>query len=279
MKFDMGSIVEKIKKDRPESANLIGLGSDLSKLKPEDYLTMPEWWQQAAEVPGLPYGRIVQIAGDSDSGKTSAAIEAMKAANEQGVGIIYAETENKTTEQDLSERGVDASQVILVKSSVAEELFTELFIAWDDFKAKYPNAPLLVIIDSLGNVVSQRDSEIDFTESSQKPGGKGQINRAGIGKMILRREDKAAILLINYTYDNIGSHGKTNAGGKSLSFYSSLIFQTTRKSWVEKTVKGEKRKAGIIAKWVLTKNHLNRNSSNAKEFCLQIDDKGIRVVE
>ena len=279
MKFDMRSIVDKVIKENPESAKGVGLGSDLSKLKPEDYLTMPEWWQQAAEVPGLPYGRIVQIAGDSDSGKTSAAIEAMKAALDQGVGVIYAETENKTSEQDLTERGVDASQVILVKRSVAEELFTELFRCWDGFKAKYPDSPLLVIIDSLGNVVSQRDSEIDFTQSSQKPGGKGQINRAGIGRMILRRDDKAAVLLINYTYDNIGSHGKTNAGGKSLAFYSSLIFQTTRKAWVEKTVKGEKRKAGIVAKWVLTKNHLNRNSSNAKEFNLQIDDKGIRVVE
>jgi RecA/RadA recombinase len=283
MKFDMSGIAESIKKefkDNPKMAKRIGVGSNLSALERSDYLIMPEWWEQCTGVPGLPFGRLVMLAGDSDTGKTSAAIQAMKAAQEQGIGVIYVETEGKTTKSDLINWGVDADQVILVQSSIAEEAFELLFTAWDKFKDKYPTEKLLVVFDSIGNVVSLRDSQIDLTEQDSKPGGKGKINRLAINKMIAKKdEDQAAILIINYTYDNIGSPGKTNAGGKAVNFFSSLTFQTSRKSWYENTVKGQKKRVGAVVVWKLYKNHLNKAIPNNKEFTLRITSDGIECEE
>lgn len=271
--------IKKQFKDDPKIAKRIGVGSNLSKLTDADYILMPEWWKKVTGVPGLPFGKLVMIAGDSDSGKTSAAIEAMKAAQAQEVGVIYVETEGKTTEQDLRVWGVDPDNILLIQSSIAEEAFELLFTAWDSFKSKYPGARLLIVFDSIGNVVSQRDSEINLTEQDSKPGGKGKINRLAINKMVAKRdEDNAAILIINYTYDNIGSPGKTNAGGKAVNFFSSLTFQTSRKGWVEKTVKGEKIRAGADVVWKLFKNHLAKSSLNKKEFTLRISQEGINVV-
>ena len=281
MKFDMGSIataIQKEFKDKPKLAKRVGVGSNLSSLTDEDYLTMPSWWKQCTGVPGLPFGRLVMLAGDSDTGKTSAAIQAMKAAQEQNVGVIYVETEGKTTQQDLRNWGVNPDQIILVQSSIAEEAFELLFAVWDKFKESYPNNKLLVIFDSIGNVVSQRDSEIDLMEQDSKPGGKGKINRLAINKMIAKRdEDQAAILIINYTYDQIGGHGKVNAGGKAVNFFSSLTFQTTRKGWNEQTVKGKKVRTGAIVVWKMFKNHLAKSASNRKEFTLKISSDGIEV--
>lgn len=271
--------IRKLFKDNPKLAKRVGVGSNLSKLEDKDFIIMPEWWQTCTGVVGLPFGKLVMIAGDSDSGKTSAAIEAMKAAQQQGVGIIYVETEGKTTEADLTNWGVDPSGILLVQSSIAEEAFELLFTAWDTFKSKYPASKLLVIFDSIGNVVSQRDSEINLTEQDSKPGGKGKINRLAINKMVARRdEDNAAILIINYTYDNIGSPGKTNAGGKAVNFFSSLTFQTSRKGWHEKTVNGQKVRAGADVVWKLFKNHLDKSSLNKKEFTLRITSEGIKCL-
>lgn len=281
-KFNMNELVNDIRKnfkDNPRLAKRIGVGSNLSKLEEKDYIIMPDWWQKCTGVLGLPFGKLVMIAGDSDSGKTSAAIEAMKAAQQQEVGIIYVETEGKTTETDLQSWGVDPSGILLVQSSIAEEAFELMFAAWDGFKLRYPGARLLVVFDSIGNVVSQRDSEIDLMEQDSKPGGKGKVNRLAINKMIAKRdEDNAAILVINYTYDNIGSPGKTNAGGKAVNFFSSLTFQTTRKGWYEKTVQGQKVRAGADVVWKLFKNHLDRSGLNKKEFTLRITSEGITVV-
>lgn len=282
-KFDLNAVVTEVRKlyakDKPKLAARIGTGDNLTKLGDKDYITLPEWWKECTGVPGLPFGKLVMIAGDSDSGKTSMAIEAMKAAQEQDVGVIYVETEGKTTEQDLRNWGVDPSGVLLIQSSIAEEAFTMMFGAWDGFKKKYPGAKLLVIFDSLGNVVSQRDAEIDLTEQDSKPGGKGKVNRLAINKMISKRdEDNAALLIINYTYDNIGSPGKTNAGGKAVNFFSSLTFQTSRKGWYERQVDGKKVRVGADVVWKLFKNHLDRSGAKKKEFTLRITNDGISCI-
>lgn len=271
--------VRKQFKDDPKRAKRIGVGSNLSKLEDKDFIIMPSWWEQCTGVKGLPFGKLVMIAGDSDSGKTSAAIEAMRAAQTQDVGVIYVETEGKTTEADLKSWGVDPDGLLLVQSSIAEEAFELLFAAWDGFKNKYPGAKLLVVFDSIGNVVSQRDSEIDLMEQNSQPGGKGKVNRLAINKMIAKRdEDQAAILIINYTYDNMGSPGKTNAGGKAVNFFSSLTFQTSRKGWYERQSGGKKVRVGADVTWKLFKNHLDRSGVKQKEFTLRITSEGITVI-
>lgn len=281
-KFNMGGLASDIRKKfktNDKMANRIGVGTNLSHMTEADFLRMPKWWEEATGSIGLPFGKMVMLAGDSDSGKTTACIEAMKAAQEQGVGIIYVETESKTTEDDLLNAGVDPSQILLVQSGIAEEAFELLFAAWDQFKKNYPGEKLLVIIDSIGNVVSQRDSEIDLSEQNSSPGGKGKINRLAINKMVAKRdEDKAAILLVNYTYSNIGSPGKTNAGGNAVNFFSCLTFQTSRRGWYEKQVNGEKVRCGVDVTWKLFKNHLDRTGSKAKEVVLRISSEGVKVV-
>lgn len=277
-KLDLSNIVKKLqaKQKDPKKANKISLGSDIQR---SEFLEMPKWWQDATKTKGLPLGRAVMLAGDSDSGKTSACIQAAKAAQEQGYGIIYVETEKKTKTEDFTAWGVDASQILIVQSSIAEEAFQNLFMAWDTFKDEYPDTKLLVIFDSIGNVVSKRDTEIDLVKESQKPGGKGATNRLGVERMITKAEDdNVALLLINYTYDNIGSVGKTNAGGKALNFFASLTYQTSRKAWYEGTVAGEKVRKGAIVRWKLYKNHINKSDPGPKVVDLKITAEGVEYM-
>ncbi len=280
-KYDLNKIVtnaQKLYNKTPGKSNNIGLGSKLRGLADSDFLIMPEWWQKGTNTKGIPFGKIVMIAGDSDSGKTSCAIAAMKAAQQQEVAVLYVETEGKTTTEDLINWGVDADQVMLVQESIAERAFEAMFTLWDAFFKDYPKGRLLVVFDSLGNVVSKRDSEIDLTSQSQKPGGKGQINRLGLNKLIAKRdENDVAVLMINYTYDNIGSPGKTNAGGKAVNFFSCLTYQTSRKGWLEKTVKGEKIRIGAKVQWRLFKNHIDKSNPGPKSVEFDITAKGIEL--
>ena len=96
-KFDFSSTIDKIKKSMKEEkrAEQFGLGNTLAPTSkdPTDYVVMPDWWKEHFGVLGLEVGKIVQIAGDADTGKTSLALEAMLRAQQQGFGIIYVETE------------------------------------------------------------------------------------------------------------------------------------------------------------------------------------------
>jgi len=277
-KIDFKALSERIKKSFKDEkiSKKIGLGSDLKTLDENDFIKLGDWWRVPTKVPGIPFGKITMIAGPSDSGKTSLAIQAMKAAQEQGVVVIYTETESKTTAKDLESWGVKPDEIVLIKSRIAEEAFQLTLTAWDAVKDQNPESRILVIIDSLGNIISQRDSELNLTEESQQPGGKGKINRLGLNRMIAKmEEDDAAVLLISYTYDNLGSVGKTNAGGQALNFFSSLTYQTSRKGWVEKTEKGKKVRIGADVLFKLYKNHVNKEDMGEKEITFRITNEGM----
>jgi RecA/RadA recombinase len=280
-KYDMSSIVSDIRdsiKDERKKMS-VGTGDALPQLTEKDFIHLPTWWQEATGVIGMPFGRFVLVAGDSDSGKTSLAIQAIKSALEQDCGVIYVETENKTSEKDFLTWGVDPSQLIIVRSSVAEEIAERLFKAWEGFKDKYPDAPLFVVVDSLGNTISMRDADIDLTEQSSQPGGKGKLNRILLTKMAAKmHEDNSAVLLISYTYDNMGSAGKTNAGGKSLNFFSVLTYQTMRKKWLERVEKGITVRYGAEVIWKCTKNHINKEAP-IKEALFHITAEGVKYID
>lgn len=280
-KYNLTSVVTEVQKlynKTPNELNNIALGDGLKTLDKSNFLLMPEWWVDGTRTFGLPFGGMVMIAGDSDSGKTSGAIVAILAAQKQDVAVIYVETENKTTKEDLEEAGVDTQNIIVIKETIAEKAFKKLFEVWDAFFKKYPDGKLLVVFDSIGNVISLHDDQLDLETASQKPGGKGKTNRLGVNKMISRcRATRTAVLVLNYTYDNIGSPGKTNAGGKALNFFSSLTYQSTRKQWLEKTVKGEKQRIGARVQWKLFKNHIDKSNPGPKVVELDITADGISL--
>jgi len=220
----------------------------------------------------------VVIAGDSDSGKTSCSIEAVKAAQEQGVTVLYVETEGKTTKEDFRSWGCDLKKLKILQESIAEDLYDQVTEFIDKRILSHPNEKLLIILDSLGNVLSQHDAERKMADSSQKPGGKGKANREGLNKILAKRHrHDIALLIITYTYDNVGSPGKTNAGGKAVNFFPSLSYQTSRKGWLEKTVKGEKTRIGAKVQWKLYKNHIDRKNPGPKVIELDITSEGISL--
>src|SRR6185436_16828916 len=109
-KFDFSGTIKKVqdsyKKDARRSSQ-IGLGSSLEEVShdPADYVVLPSWFKENTGVLGLKFGHFVQIAGDPDSGKTSLSLLSMRAAQDQGYGVVYVETEGKTSEQDLIAAG------------------------------------------------------------------------------------------------------------------------------------------------------------------------------
>ena len=126
-----------------------------------------------------------------------------------------------------------------------------------------------------------------MTEKGAMVGGAAKTNRLGLSAMRAKMtRDPVAVLLVNRTYDNMGSPGKTNAGGDAINFFSMLTLQTARKGWYEKTIKGEKVRAGAIVIWTIYKNHYakalkNENGDTVllpKSVELRITSEGIHPI-
>jgi len=291
-KFDFSSTIDKIRKSfkkEERRSKQFGVGTTLlSEQIPENFIVMPDWWKEYFGVIGLEFGKIVQIAGDADTGKTSLALEAMLRAQKQGFGVLYVETEGKTTEADFVLKGIDPKGIMVVSSAITEEAFDGALRCWSEFFRDFPNEKLLFVYDSYGNTVSKRDAVLNITKDSQKPGGAAKTNRLGLNTMIARMQtDPVAILIVNYTYANIGSKGQTNAGGKALNFFSMLTLQAHRIGWIDVIRGGITVRAGAKIRWKVYKNHYAKTllDENGKQILLpsQIDlsitVEGFKVLE
>lgn len=260
-KFDFTKTIKRVQdnyKGDKRMANQIGLGQALETIStdPADYVVLDPWYKEKFGVLGLKFGHLVQWAGKSDSGKTSFSLYSMKKAQEQGCAIIYVETEGKTGPEDLISAGIDPDGVVCIYSSITEEAFELMLKAVDSVLADYPDAKLLVVFDSFGNTTSVRDSSLEMTQKSAMVGGAAKTNRLGLSAMRAKMsKDPIAFLVVNRTYDNLNSPGKTNAGGDAINFFSMLTIQSARKGWYERTVKGEKVRAGAVVIWNVYKNH------------------------
>lgn len=288
-KFDFTNTISKVqnsfKKD-DRRAKQIGLGESLDSSKnPTDFVVLPQWWNDTFGVLGLRFGHFVEIAGTPDSGKTSLSLLAIRCAQEQGYGVVYVETEGKTSSDDLLAAGIDPKGVMTIETSITEEMYDGAGKAIDAFFDDFPAEKLLLVIDSYGNTTSLRDSAMDLTQNVAMVGGAAKTNRMGLGSIKARQTKyPIAVLVVNYTYDNIGSVGKTNAGGRALDFYSMLTLQSSRKGWIDGQVSGQKVRKGAKVLWKVYKNHYAKavtdENGNAKplpkELELSITAEGIR---
>lgn len=269
-KFDFTGTVQKIQntyKNNEKRAKQFGVGDSLVEVStnPEDYVVMPDWWLKNYGVLGIRFGQMVEFAGDSDSGKTSISLLAIRQAQEQGYAVVYVETEGKTGEGDLIDAGINPKGVLTVHTKITEEMYDGLHDALDGIGSDYPDAKILLVLDSYGNTTSMRDANMRLTEKVQQPGGAAKVNRQGIGSIAARQvAQEIAVLVVNYNYDNYGSHGKTSAGGKALNFFTMLRIFTSRAGWYERTVAGEKVRAGADVLWKVQKNHYMKSLKDAE---------------
>ena len=280
---DILSLAEKIRKSFKDSksAMSISTGEEMTTpVEPEDFVVMPEWWQQGTGVLGLPFGYCVMVSGRPDSGKTSCVIEAIRCAQQQNYYVVLADTERKTTISRLNGWGVDPKKLARIQPAHLEDMYDGIDHWWKAIKEKDPNSKILVIVDSLGNTPSYQEVNNKVGDTLQL-GIAAKVNKRGLRRLlpILHRDD-VALLLINQTYSNMTSVGKTNAGGQIVDFVACLTYQTSRKMWIEKVTKGKKVRVGAQMIWTLTKNHLlEKDTFKEKTITLNITSEGIKLAK
>jgi hypothetical protein len=93
----------------PTNDNTVNIVSNADK--PMEWLTMPEAFQDATKLPGIPVGYVTSIIGHSNTGKTTLLNHAMVSAQRQGLIPVYFDTENAFSFEYAVKMGLDATPV------------------------------------------------------------------------------------------------------------------------------------------------------------------------
>jgi RecA/RadA recombinase len=255
---------------------------------PEDYISSPEidkFWVLLTGLLGVAYGRIFQIAGRPDSGKSTLAMLIMKAAQAQDCLVVLWDAEGKFDSKRYKERiGGNPEELPIAPSRNILEGVQQVVAYVKTAKEMNPEQKILIVWDSVGaSINSAEDEEND--DYSKQPGVTAKEVSWAIRRFnqLMEKHRDAngnytiAVLCINQVYANIGSVGFKQKGGAELEYLSSLILEMTRKGDLTKTKNKQKVKYGITTKARVKKNHLFGGDNCVAELELIVSASGIQL--
>lgn len=232
---------------------------------------------------GIPVGRMVQIAGNKSTSKSSLCDHIIRNAQnltiewthverkaekgrevineekkiEEGLICGYLDVEGtKTPDWTQEVLGVDMDSWIYTQPSGLEEAF--------DMAIEMQKSGVhLIVIDSIDSLEPTKHYDTDFADSVQmgiKPKIIGEYCRkytATNNKLVREGKLPCTVILINQIREKIGGYGNPEytPGGKAIEFYISLDLRLRRGDWI-KVGKGED--AHIVGQTVKYKSEKNK---------------------
>jgi len=174
---------------------------------------------------GLPEGRIVEIFGPPSIGKSHIAIQIAKSTQEAGGIVVYIDTENATSVENLGLLGVDISKrFVYVDTHCTEEVLSIAEKTILKAKQLQKDVPITIIWDSVA-ATSPKD-ELLGDYDKQTIGLNARVISKGMRKItgVLANENVLFICL-NQIRTKIGvmyGDPTTTPGGKAIPFHSSV---------------------------------------------------------
>jgi RecA/RadA recombinase len=260
-------------KDKKEFANLVVLSESKTSV-------VSEWISTGSYAlnkiisgdprKGIPVGLITAFAGESSTGKSFICANVAREAQKQGFIVIYVETENSPVGDMLTKVGADSENIIKPEgcftiAAVKNNLVKTLRAIHEQF----PTSKILVILDSLGNLVSDKQlyGDIEDNKIGHDQGMKAKELKAL--SAILTQElgrCNGTMLVANHIYLKPGQNPKIPpeevfSGGSGFLYTASVIVYMHKRTEKEEeenqaTGKDEKRAVGVFLRGMTKKNRI-----------------------
>lgn len=291
-KIDISKIVADMQKMYAKDkriGNIVSTGASVkTKLTKDDVIVLDPkhpFVHLSGEL-GLPYNKIVQVAGKPDTGKSTWAGEAMAAAQKAGATVILFDSEDKFDANRFQNNfgGVPAD-VLLVRTNETlkgGELVRRYIKA---IKDQDKEAKILFVWDSVGGSQSRSHAERELDDEKHAQPGQDAKENGSLMKVLVALINtyphSIAVYLANQTYAKIGfmQKGDAASGGAKIEYHSSFIVFLRRIKVLTKTVKGVVTKYGIISRANVTKNHLSKGPTSVHQMDFVITADGAQLTE
>ena len=174
---------------------------------------------------GLPEGRIVEIFGPPSIGKSHIAIQIARSTQQMGGIVVYIDTENATSVENLGLLGVDISQrFVYVDTHCTEEVLSIAEATIMKAKAMDKNVPITIVWDSVA--ASSPKAELVGDYDKETIGLQARAISKGMRKITgVIGNQNVLFVILNQIRTKIGvmyGDPTTTPGGKAIPFHSSV---------------------------------------------------------
>lgn len=183
----------------------------------------------ALGIGGFPRGRIIEIYGAEQSGKTTLALQTIAEAQKLGHVCAFVDAEQALDLDYAVKLGVKKDELIFSQPNGGEEALQITDALVQSGKVA------LVVIDSVAALTPKAEMEGQIGE--QSVGAQARLMSQACRMLIpAMSKTNTVVLFINQIRMNIGGYGnpETTSGGKALKFYSSVRVDVRKIATIKK---------------------------------------------
>lgn len=180
--------------------------------------------------PGIPLGRLTTIVGEEGSGKSTMAAHIMAEVQKMGGLVVLADAENAFDPARAPALGLDASQVVWLRSTSLQETINEIIDTIGLIREEAADIPVVIVWDSISQTPPQE--ELDDPFGTVHMALHSRYVSAAMRRLIpLIASTQVALVFVNQYREDIGKKfgpKKTMLAARAIRFASTVIFELTK---------------------------------------------------
>ena len=207
---------------------------------------------------GFPVGRVSEITGLEQSGKSLLAAHVLLNTQKKGGLAVYIDTENAISTEFLSAIGLNLKEMLYIPLETVEDIFETVEVIIDKVRSSDKNRLVTIVVDSIAGASTKTEMAADFDKDGYATAKALIISKALRKITNLIGRERICLIFTNQLRQKLNapafSDPWTTPGGKSIPFHASVRIRLSSIGAIKSKVNGRDEIIGSRVKAKLVKN-------------------------
>ena len=210
---------------------------------------------------GLPVGRITEITGLEQSGKSLVSAHLLAETQKLGGIAVLIDTENAVSREFLEAIGVDTAKLLYVAAETVEQCFEYTETIIEKVRTSSKDKYVTIVVDSVAAASTEKEMEADYGKDGYATDKAIIISKAMRKITNLIGRQKITLVFTNQLRQKMNampfSDPWTTSGGKAIAFHASVRLRLKSMGTIKaKDSSGNDRIVGIKVRCQVVKNRM-----------------------
>jgi recombination protein RecA len=228
---------------------------------------------------GFPVGRVCEITGLEQSGKSLLAAHTLLNTQKKGGLAVYIDTENALSTEFLSAIGLNLKEMLYVPLETVEDIFETVETIIEKVRSSDKNRLVTIVVDSIAGASTKTEMAADFDKDGYATAKALIISKAMRKITNLIGRERICLIFTNQLRQKLNapafSDPWTTPGGKGIPFHASVRIRLSSVGAIKGKINGVEEIIGSKVKAKLIKNRCGppqRTAEYSVYFDSGIDD-------
>ncbi len=209
---------------------------------------------------GLPVGRITEVTGLEQSGKSLLSAHLLAETQKLGGIAVLIDTENAVSREFLEAIGVDTTKLLYVAAETVEQCFEYTETIIEKVRTNSKDKYVTIVVDSVAAASTEKEMEADYGKDGYATDKAIIISKAMRKITNLIGRQKITLVFTNQLRQKMNampfSDPWTTSGGKAIAFHASVRLRLKSMGTIKAKENGNERIVGIKVRCQVVKNRM-----------------------